>query len=959
MLDEKNEYIRAHINAAQITNTIRYSRFFLVSMLIICLYVFSIYHLFFNAPSYYFNLWFVITEVSLSVAWLITTIYFGKDGYSHKAAHYWNLVVCLYTGCLISIGISLIYFYLPLQNPNFDYLQALPLSALLLIVSQAFALTYLTQKVNYFCLTFVPTALPYLISQFFSFHNNNYLFYLSVNFALIVILLCAISSYRIHRRLALLYAQNHLMTSKAEEQVIWTDDLCRQLQVEINKSKDIELQLQLNNQLLEQKVKERTFDIQQMNNDLENQQENLILAHEIAGLRPWDWNIKDRKISLTNHLHQTLQKDSSLHHQQLQHLIHPDDLASFKNAMKAHLRGQTERYESTYRLQSPDTHKWVWVHDIGRVVCRDPKNQKPLRMVGIRRDIHQERMTQERLKLAASVLEQAAEGIFILDEDLCYIDVNPFYEELTGFSHEKIIGKHLFDITSNYRSHQRSMHYSITSQLLKTGSYDGEVNEKFLAGNELPLWIRINAITDETNRISHYVGIVSDLTERKLQEQRLSYLENYDTLTDLPNRFYYNYQLHQYLVTQQDSIKQLAVIRLNIDRFRPLNEYLTNNGGDELLRQVAQRLRLTNAEALFVAHLNGDDFAIVYEISHIRPSIQEHCDRIYKAFSLPFNIFGQDHVITLSMGISFYPEHGRQLDYLNNCAEQALSEAKRLGGNTIRYYSSENTTLLEQGIYLERDLRHAIQNDEFVVYYQPKVNFRDKSIYGFEALVRWNHPTKGLIPPGLFIPVAEQTTLISDIGRIVIQHTAQQIRRWNDLGFNNICVSVNIVAQQLQRGHLLHDLDSAIRESDIDGKSLELEITESSLVENSNTVKDLLQEIKQREINISLDDFGTGYSSLSYLADFPIDILKIDRSFISKIGENKQEAIVSAMIAMGKAMGMTVVAEGIETEQQLAYLQGLDCDIAQGYYFSKPLPEQEATAYLSEHSNTKSYTYLI
>lgn len=958
MVDTKQAYIQEHIEAAQVINTIRYSRFYLVSVLIICLYIFSIYQFLYSINAFYFNLWFIFTEIFLSLCWLVNSIYFNSEDIPLKRANLWNQFQCFSTGSLVAVGISLIYFYIPSVNPEFSRMSALTLSALLLVVSQAFSLTYLTQKLNYFCLSFLPAALPYLVAQFIFLEHKDVLFNLSVNFALIVILLCASSSSRINTRLAMLYAKNDLLARSAEQQMLWTDELCQQLQSEINKSKDIELQLQLNNQLLEQKVKERTFDIMQMNTHLENQQENLILAHEIAGLRPWDWNIKDRKILVTNHKHQKTQRDSKEHHHQLQHIIHPDDLTHFKNSMKLHLRGQIERYEATYRVQHTNG-RWHWVHDIGRVISRDPRTNRPLRMVGIRRDIQNERNSQERLKLSASVLEQAAEGIFILNENLCYIEVNPFYQNMTGFNADQILGKHLFDITTNYKAHQRSLHYNITSQLLKTGEYDGEIQEIFLSGNEMPIWLRINAISDEEKRVTHYIGIVSDLTERKLQEQRLSYLENYDTLTDLPNRFYYNYQLHQYLVTQQDSIKQLAVIRLNIDRFRPLNEYLTNNGGDELLRQVAQRLRITNAEALFVAHLNGDDFAIVYELSHIRPSIQEHCERIYKAFSQPFNIFGQDHFISLSMGIAFFPEHGRQLDYLNNCAEQALSEAKNLGGNTIRYYSSGNTALLEQGIHLERDLRKAIANNELVVYYQPKINFKHQNIYGFEALIRWNHPEKGLIPPAMFIPLAEQTTLISDIGRFVIQQAAKQIRRWNDMGFKQVCVSVNIVAQQLQRGQLLDDLDTAIYSNQIQGSSLELEITESSLVENSDSVKNLLLAIKARHIKISLDDFGTGYSSLSYLATFPIDILKIDRSFVMKIGDPKQEAIVSAMVAMGKAMSMVVVAEGIETEQHVHFLQDLGCDIAQGFYFSKPLPVNEATQYLEKHLKHSSYTYLI
>ena len=958
MPDISTENLDRHLQTAQISHSISHLRFLISSLLILNFYIFCAYHYNFSQDSFYFNLWFFVSEFILSIFWLVNTVYFNPKNHSAKHAHRWIQSICLSIGLLVAAGVVCIYYYLPSLSGNFNYTNSLLLSALLVIVTQTVCLTYLTQRISYFCLVFIPSITPYVLSQFINFDANHTLFHLTVNFILIVILLCANATNRINQHLSRLSIKNRELKKEAEKQVAWTDDLCKQLQNEVNKSKEIEQQLQLNNQLLEQKVRERTFDVNQINKDLKNKQENLSLAHEISGIRPWDWNIKDRLISLTNHKKEKVFKNSTEHQLQLQYLIHPNDIAPFKSAMKSHLRGHSDRYEATYRVQH-NNGKWYWVHDTGRVIARDPINQKPLQMVGIRRDIQHEKSNQERLRLAASVLEQAEQGIFILDEDLRYIDVNPFFERLAGFEAVQINGKHLFDIVANYKSHQRTTHNQIIGQLLKKGEYDGELNEKFLSGKELCIWMHLNAITDEQDRVTHYIGIVSDLTERKLQEQRLSYLENYDTLTDLPNRFYYNYQLHQYLVSQQDSIKQLAIIRLNIDRFRPLNEFLSNNGGDELLRQVAQRLRLTNAEALIVAHLNGDDFAIVYEVSHIRPSVQEHIDRINKAFSLPFDIFGQEHIITLSMGISQYPEHGRQLDYLNNCAEQALSEAKRLGGNATKFYSLSNTVALEEGIYLERDLRLAIQNNELVVYYQPKINFHNQKIYGFEALVRWNHPTKGIVPPGLFIPMAEKTSLISDIGRIVILQTAKQIKEWNKLGFDNICVSVNVVAQQLQRGQLLKDLDEALDRYKISGSSLELEITESTLVENSEAVKNLLETIKLRGIHISLDDFGTGYSSLSYLTDFPIDTLKIDRSFISKIGHYKQEAIVSAMIAMGKAMGMTVVAEGIETEQQLSYLQNLECDIAQGYLFSKPLPQLDATQYLRDHLDTPSYTYLI
>lgn len=948
MLDISTELLHRHLKAVQISYSMSHIRFVLVSLLILNFYIFCTYHYNFSQHSFYLNFWFFTSEFLLSLFWLISTVYFNPQSYSVKLVHRWISGVCLSIGCMVAAGVVCIYYYLPSISEQFSFIDALVLSALLVIVTQTLCLTYLTQRISYFYLVFIPSVLPYLLAQFLCFESSHQVFHLSVNFIVVVILLCANAVHRINRHVSRFSIKNKELKREAEKQVAWTDDLCKQLQKQVQKSKEIEQQLQLNNQLLEQKVRERTFDIQAINKDLENQQNNLSLAHKVAGMRPWDWNIKARVISLTNDKQEKIVKNSTEHNKHLHYLIHPEDMKLFKAALRRHLRGHSDRYEATYRIQHRDG-KWYWVHDTGYVISRDPKTQRPLQMVGIRRDIQHEKTNQERLRLSASVLEQAEQGIFILDDQLRYIDVNPFYERLTGLKSAEMNGQHLFDVVSNQNSNQRILHNKIIAQLLEKGEFDGELEEHFLSGKELCVWMHLNAITDDQDRITHYLGIVSDLTERKMQEQRLSYLENYDTLTDLPNRFYYNYQLHQYLVSQKQHTHRLAIIRVNIDRFRPLNEFLSNLGGDEILRQVAQRLRSTNPEALVVAHLNGDDFAIVYEISETQPAIQVHIDHIHKAFSLPFDIFGQEHIITLSMGVSQYPEHGRQLDYLNNCAEQALMEAKRLGGHTTKFYTLGNTPALEQAIYLERDLRLAIQNNELMVYYQPKINFHDQKIYGFEALVRWNHPTKGIVAPGLFIPLAEKTSLISDLGRIVILQTAKQIQEWAKLGFDNICVSVNIVAQQLERGQLLKDLDDALDVYQISGQNLELEITESTLIENSSHIRDLLEKIKLRGIHISLDDFGTGYSSLAYLSDLPIDTLKIDRTFISKIGQRKQEAIVSAIIAMGKALGMTVVAEGIETEQQLSYLQNLKCDIAQGYLFSKPLPQLDATQYLKDH----------
>ncbi|MGK7823289.1 putative bifunctional diguanylate cyclase/phosphodiesterase, partial [Acinetobacter baumannii] len=743
--------------------------------------------------------------------------------------------------------------------------------------------------------------------------------------------------------------KNKQLVQVAEQHTQWAEELCVQLQQEVNKSKDIEAQLQFNNHLLEQKVRERTYDLTKMNERLESHHHNLAFAHETAGIRPWDWDIEKQKLEITFFDQQKQTQNTPLHLKSILERIHPNDRKLFDERLKEHLEGKSDHFNITFRILRRNG-SWRWIHDVGRVISRDPKTNKALRMVGMTRDIHQEKKDQEHLRLSAIVLEQAAEGIFILDEKLNYIEVNPYYEKLTGFSKSELLSQQLFNITINQKLQQQQFHDSITQQLLKTGEYMGQFDEKFTSGKSVYLWLHINAVKDEYNQIINYIGFARDLTDQKRQEQHLSYLKNYDSLTHLPNRFYYYNQLHQYLVNPSYSFKNLALIRINIDRFRAFNEFLNNDSGDELLKQFAQRLRLTNINAILVAYLNGDDFAIIYEISPIHPNIEQYCQNILQALNAPFYIDEQEYFITASIGVACFPEHGRQIDHLNNHAEQALSEAKRLGGNTISYYCNKTTNPYKTAD-LEQELRKAIQNDEFVVYYQPKINLNDKSIKGFEALIRWQHPEKGLVMPNMFIPFAERSSLISDIGKVVLDKVGKQLQEWKKAGYADVRVSVNIVAQQIHRGLLLSDLDEVLDTYHLDGSNLELEITESALLDNTDNVKKLLHSIKERNISIALDDFGTGYSSLAYLTEYPIDVLKIDRAFVSKIGDQKQEAIVNAMIAMGKSMGLKLVAEGVETEEQVIYLQKQQCDFLQGFFFSRPLHPNQILQYLQTNTH--------
>ncbi len=832
------------------------------------------------------------------------------------------------------------------------YLQAAcaPIDLDTVVFSHLLGLISLTVRVRCFYLLVLTSMSPLLVLQLTNWptFSLNDPFFLINDIYLIFMLFCGMHLYKTRGRLTWLIIRNDNLVEHAEHQRSVTELAYQQLEQEMLERRAIEWKLQQTNQHLEEKVKERTFDIQQINLSLERSKQSLEMAHQTAGIGSWDWDVKNRVMETTN-FDQILGYNSDEINDyigNISRLIHPDDFASVKHAITSHLRNHSSRYESTYRIRHKQGY-WVWVQDMGRVIQRNPVNNQPIRMVGIRRNINDEKLVAERLKLSASVFERAAEGIFILDSKLHYLDVNPCFEKIMGLPREYFVGTHVFSYQHHGEQIQKQ-HAIILKSLMQGGEFEGEIIEKGAHGQELPLWIHINSISNEYNKITHYIGILSDLTQRKEAEQRLSYLSNYDALTDLPNRNLFKTQLHQLMMNNRDKKDKFALMRLNIDRFRFLNDSLNNEGGDILLQQVAKRLRLINVESIMVARLGSDDFAIIFESFRFRSSdVKSHCKKIMQAFEQPFIIENQEITITISMGIAMFPEHGRQVDSLSNHAEKALQEAKRLGGNTTSFYVPEQHVPMSNRVHLETALRKALLNDEFVVYYQPKIEVNSGKICGFEALVRWQHPEHGLVAPVQFIPLAEETSLISHIGTVVLKKTCQQIKEWEKQGFGHITVSVNVVAQQIQRGNLVEEIDQLIETYKINPRSLELEITESSLMDESEVARDVLRQLKARQITIALDDFGTGYSSLSYLGKYPIDVLKIDRSFVSKIGTHRhQEAIVRAILAMGHSLGMSVVAEGVETCEHANFLIEEGCEILQGYLISKPLCSEDATDFL-------------
>ncbi|TCM67796.1 diguanylate cyclase/phosphodiesterase with PAS/PAC sensor(s) [Acinetobacter calcoaceticus] len=951
MMDVQEDALNHHVNATQIKRAARHMQIFLIWVLCACAYDIVVYHLSFNAFSVYLSSTVIAMMAVIVVGWVITQRMLSSQHMTALNLDLWCQALSLTIGIGLGLGSFVIYSFLPDENQNFGHLQLMTLSILPISIIYIIAFTYLSQRLRYFLLIFIPSSLPFFLAEFLFPNQIPRIYNVVINVWLMIIFMAAILSFRNHRRIINLDIEKNRLLQQHHLQSQHTDALQSKLKQQIQQSQSIQDQLQQQNELLEQKIKQRGFEINQINDRLEYHQANLSFAHETAGISSWLWNIEKRMVELSTIKHDLDFEYFNNQRPQIEFIIHPDDLNQYRQLLRRHLRGHSHRFEANYRVKKQG--EWYWIQDIGKVVSRHPVTRKPLRMVGIFRDIQNEKRNQEQLKLAANVFDQVAEGVFVLDQHLCYVDVNPYYETLIGFSREQLMGKHLFDITMNDRTEVQQLHSLISQQLMLTGEFESEIQEEYITGKNLSLWMHINAITDDQNNIINYVGITTDLTDRKIQEQRLTYLENHDLNTDLPNRFYYHLKLHHY-INSSSGLTHFAVIRLNIDRFRLFNEFLNNHAGDELLKLIAQRLRNCSPDAQLIAYLNNDDFAIIYNLSNRKVSIHQQAQIILNAFQQPFLIQDQEHLISISMGIVLYPEHGRQVDSLMSHVEMALLDAKRLGGNTIRMYNNETTPLLDDSIALKRDLQFAIKKQQLTVYYQPQMCSKTYAILGFEALVRWQHPQRGLISPEMFIPLAEESSLISEIGQFVIFQSCKQIQIWRELGFGQINVSVNIVAQQIHRGQLLIDLDTAMSMYQVTGPQIALELTESSLLDHTDHVIELLKQIKQRQISISLDDFGTGYSSLAYLSQYPIDTLKIDKLFVSKIGNVRDGAIVDAIIAMAKAMGMNVIAEGVETRAQLEYLIKHECNVLQGFYFSKPLTALESTDYLNQYRSALS-----
>ena len=559
------------------------------------------------------------------------------------------------------------------------------------------------------------------------------------------------------------------------------------------------------------------------------------------------------------------------------------------------------------------------------------------------------------LNLAAAVFEYSAEGIVITDHNNLIELINPSFTKITGYSLDEVKGKDPSIQKSDMHSND---HYqAMWSSLNTTDKWEGEIWNKRKNGQVYPEYLAITVVRNETGTITQHIGLFLDISNNKKHEQDIWYKTNYDALTNLPNRHLYTAKLQQEITQSKQHSSQLAVLFIDLDKFKYINDIYGHSLGNELLRLVAVRLDNLLDQNDFIARLSGDEFVIIKTQFESQDELKLFIKSILKHVASPFDLDNNELMISASIGISLYPNNGDTCELLTRNAETAMYKAKSDGRSNYRYFSFEMNTNIRERIQLEQRLRRAVLQNEFCLNYQPIVKLSDRNIIGVEALIRWQDPKYGLISPEEFIPLAEETGLIEPIGEWVLEQALTDLHLWHSKGYM-INMAVNVSGRQLINGNQItfnRLISKLLKKYGIPPKYLHIEITESMLMDDTEQCLHALKAIRDLGMDIYIDDFGTGYSSLSYLKRFPISVIKIDKSFVDNMLECQSDAnLIKVIVMMGKSLELKLVAEGIETESQLQFLQSLGCDFGQGYLISHPLPSQELTTLLENEYSQES-----
>lgn len=556
------------------------------------------------------------------------------------------------------------------------------------------------------------------------------------------------------------------------------------------------------------------------------------------------------------------------------------------------------------------------------------------------------------LELSAQVFRNATEGIVITDPDNRILAVNPAFTEITGYSESEAVGRNPSFMASG--NHDADFYRVMWSRLMKAGQWQGEVWNRRKDGALFPEWLSLTVVK-EAGEIKNFIATLSDISLRKANEERLRYLAEYDSLTDLPNRRLLADRAGQALRLARHKNSHLSVLVVDLDRFKNVNDSLGHEIGDRVLCVVAQRLSQLVEEEVTVSRIGGDEFVILCpDLDHPEQAAITARD-ILRDIGQPAQIQQHNLTLTPSIGIAVYPQDGLDFETLFRNADAALYHAKEHGRNQYQFFTQQMNEDVSRRLVMENALRKGIESGELRLMYQPQYCLKTMRLRGTEALVRWQHPEQGLVPPDFFIPLAEDTGLILELGSWVLHEACVQGQHWRDSGYPDIELAVNVSALQFHQG-LVDQVRQVLQDTGFPAENLVIEVTESTLMQEATQAVEVLTDLKALGVWLSLDDFGTGYSSLAYLKRFPLDKLKIDRAFISDLPMDSDDAaITGAIIGLANNLNLLTVAEGVETQEQAAFLEQQGCHLAQGFLLDRPLwPDDMAQRLQSEAHRLKS-----
>ncbi len=620
-------------------------------------------------------------------------------------------------------------------------------------------------------------------------------------------------------------------------------------------------------------------------------------------------------------------------------LLHPDDLQRVWAEVIHHIERRHREYSLECRIQTAEGH-YLWVEN--HVTTAFDRRGRPISLTGVMTDISQQKADEFQLRQAAIVFESTREGIIITDAEHKIIKVNRAFLDLFGYEEQELLNQHRRILYSG--KHNDYFLDTVQKSLDTYGLWRGEVWSQRKDNKILPMMASINPVRDDTGKLLYYISIYTDISQLKDSEARLEHMALHDPLTGLPNRAMLTKQLGQALHEAEQSHSRIALLMLDLDHFKNVNDSFGHHYGDELLHQVSDRLKHQLRSTDIVCRLGGDEFTVLMKNNPNLDDVSILANKIIEALHQPFTLSNERNVlIGTSIGISLYPEHGLTADVLMQQADTAMYQAKQEGRDDYRYFSEELFQKAKARLELEQRLHRAITGQEFQLFFQPQIELKTNQVIGAEVLLRWNDPEYGVIPPSEFISVAEETGLIQNIGEWVLFEACRQGAIWLEAGLPSIHLAVNLSPLQLHHGAVEDMIKLILQNTGFPAANLELELTESALMEQPDEAAYILQGLRQHGIRIAIDDFGTGYSSLAYLKQFPLDVLKIDKRFVDDIPHEQDDMeIAASIVAMGHSLRLTVLAEGVENQEQLDFLKKQGCDYYQGYFSSEPL---SATAF--------------